>query len=185
MYDERFVSPMRQELTQIGVEEMRTAQEVDAKLKTAQGTTLVVVNSVCGCAARNARPAVATATRRAHHRSRCARMRSSSTCSSGIRSKAAAPTTSRRILLELSISTARKPPPQHKTETAIERVPDVSSAVARDQFTTPGLSSVALAAQATACALISNRSRSVVNYRTGISATDRWHPFSFSFQLRG
>jgi len=61
MYDERFVSPMRQELTQIGVEEMRTAQEVDAKLKDAPGTTLVVVNSVCGCAARNARPAVAKA----------------------------------------------------------------------------------------------------------------------------
>ena len=54
MYDERFVTPMRQELTQLGVEEMRTAQEVDAKLKDAQGTTLVVVNSVCGCAARNA-----------------------------------------------------------------------------------------------------------------------------------
>ena len=61
MYDERFVSPMRQELTQLGVEEMRTAQEVDARLKDAPGTTLVVVNSVCGCAARNARPAVAKA----------------------------------------------------------------------------------------------------------------------------
>src|SRR6202022_1180691 len=61
MYDERFVTPMRQEVTQLGVEEMRTAQEVDAKLKDAQGTTLVVVNSVCGCAARNARPAVAKA----------------------------------------------------------------------------------------------------------------------------
>jgi len=61
MYDERFVTPMRQELTQLGVEEMRTAQEVDARLKSAQGTTLVVVNSVCGCAARNARPAVAKA----------------------------------------------------------------------------------------------------------------------------
>ena len=61
MYDERFVTPMRQELTQLGVEEMRTAQEVDAKLANAQGTTLVVVNSVCGCAARNARPAVAKA----------------------------------------------------------------------------------------------------------------------------
>jgi putative YphP/YqiW family bacilliredoxin len=54
---------MRQELTQLGVEEMRTAQEVDAKLANAQGTTLVVVNSVCGCAARNARPAVAKAIR--------------------------------------------------------------------------------------------------------------------------
>ena len=61
MYDERYVTPMRQELTQLGVEEMRTAAEVDAKLKDAQGTTLVVVNSVCGCAARNARPAVAKA----------------------------------------------------------------------------------------------------------------------------
>jgi putative YphP/YqiW family bacilliredoxin len=61
MYDERYVTPMRQELTQLGVEEMRTPEEVDAKLKDSQGTTLVVVNSVCGCAARNARPAVAKA----------------------------------------------------------------------------------------------------------------------------
>ena len=61
MYDERFVTPMRQELTQIGVEEMRTPEEVDAKLRDSKGTTLVVVNSVCGCAARNARPAVAKA----------------------------------------------------------------------------------------------------------------------------
>lgn len=61
MYDERFVTPMRQELTQLGIAEMRTAQEVDAKLRNSQGTTLVVVNSVCGCAARNARPAVAKA----------------------------------------------------------------------------------------------------------------------------
>ena len=61
MYDERMVTPMRQELTSLGVEEMRTADEVDAKLKDGKGTTLVVVNSVCGCAARNARPAVAKA----------------------------------------------------------------------------------------------------------------------------
>src|SRR5690349_6863486 len=61
MYDERFVTPMRQELTRLGVQELRTAAEVDAKLKDAPGTTLVVVNSVCGCAARNARPAVASA----------------------------------------------------------------------------------------------------------------------------
>jgi putative YphP/YqiW family bacilliredoxin len=40
---------------------MRTAEEVDAKLKEASGTTLLVVNSMCGCAARNARPAVASA----------------------------------------------------------------------------------------------------------------------------
>jgi putative YphP/YqiW family bacilliredoxin len=63
MYDERFVTPMRQELTRLGVEELRTPAEVDARLQDAQGTTLVVVNSVCGCAARNARPAVASALR--------------------------------------------------------------------------------------------------------------------------
>ncbi|MGI9090765.1 MAG: BrxA/BrxB family bacilliredoxin [Gemmatimonadaceae bacterium] len=61
MYDERLVAPMRAELTRLGVEEMRTADAVDAKLKDSDGTTLVVVNSVCGCAARNARPAVAKA----------------------------------------------------------------------------------------------------------------------------
>jgi putative YphP/YqiW family bacilliredoxin len=61
MYDERFVAPMRQELTRLGVEEMRTPAEVDAQLKEAKGTTLVVVNSICGCAARMARPAVAMA----------------------------------------------------------------------------------------------------------------------------
>ena len=63
MYDERMVTPMRQELTRLGVKEMRTAAEVDTTLKEAKGTTLVVVNSVCGCAARNARPAVAEALR--------------------------------------------------------------------------------------------------------------------------
>jgi putative YphP/YqiW family bacilliredoxin len=63
MYDERFVTPMRQELTRLGVQEMRTAADVDTALKDAPGTTLVVVNSVCGCAARNARPAVAAALR--------------------------------------------------------------------------------------------------------------------------
>src|SRR5450432_385212 len=60
-YDERFVAPMREELTRLGVRELRTVSDVDAQLKDAKGTTLVVVNSVCGCAARNARPAVAYA----------------------------------------------------------------------------------------------------------------------------
>jgi len=60
-YDERFVAPMRQELTRLGVRELRTPAEVDATLRDATGTTLVVVNSICGCAARNARPAVALA----------------------------------------------------------------------------------------------------------------------------
>ena len=62
MYDERLIAPMREELTRIGVRELRTADDVDATLRE-PGTTLVVVNSVCGCAARNARPAVADALR--------------------------------------------------------------------------------------------------------------------------
>jgi putative YphP/YqiW family bacilliredoxin len=61
MYDERFVTPMREELTRLGVIEMRTPDDVDRMLRDARGTTLVVVNSICGCAARNARPAVADA----------------------------------------------------------------------------------------------------------------------------
>ena len=61
MYDERMIAPMRQELTRVGIEELKTAEAVDAKLKDAKGTTLVVVNSMCGCAARNARPAVTRA----------------------------------------------------------------------------------------------------------------------------
>jgi putative YphP/YqiW family bacilliredoxin len=61
MYDERLVTPMRQELTELGVKELRTVDEVDSSLKDTAGTTLVVVNSVCGCSARMARPAVAIA----------------------------------------------------------------------------------------------------------------------------
>jgi putative YphP/YqiW family bacilliredoxin len=57
MYPEELVQPMRAELTQIGFEELRSPPEVDEKL-TEKGTTLVVVNSICGCAARMARPAV-------------------------------------------------------------------------------------------------------------------------------
>ena len=60
MYPEQIVRPMREELTRLGVQELRTADAVDQQLQ-AKGTTLVVVNSVCGCAARNARPAVAMA----------------------------------------------------------------------------------------------------------------------------
>jgi putative YphP/YqiW family bacilliredoxin len=61
MYDERLVAPMRQDLTRLGVKELRTAEEVDAQLKDAKGTQMVIVNSVCGCSARMARPAVAIA----------------------------------------------------------------------------------------------------------------------------
>jgi putative YphP/YqiW family bacilliredoxin len=61
MYDERMVAPMRAELTRLGIKELRTAEAVDAALQDGKGTQLVVVNSVCGCAARNLRPAVAKA----------------------------------------------------------------------------------------------------------------------------
>ena len=61
MYDPALVEPMRRELTDVGVEELRTMGEVDAILKDQKGTALVVVNSVCGCAASNARPGVAMA----------------------------------------------------------------------------------------------------------------------------
>jgi len=61
MYPEEMVGPMRQELTRVGFRELRTRQEVDEVLGGAKGTTLVVVNSICGCAAANARPAVVRA----------------------------------------------------------------------------------------------------------------------------
>jgi putative YphP/YqiW family bacilliredoxin len=57
-YPEELVSPMRHDLTSVGFEELKSAQEVDSKLQNAEGTALVVINSVCGCAAGNARPGV-------------------------------------------------------------------------------------------------------------------------------
>ncbi|WP_424767362.1 BrxA/BrxB family bacilliredoxin [Paenibacillus sp. sgz302251] len=55
------VQPMRDDLTRIGIQELRTPEEVEQALPTATGTALVVVNSVCGCAAGQARPGVAEA----------------------------------------------------------------------------------------------------------------------------
>ncbi len=60
-YDPVLVQPMRDELTRLGIRELRSAEEVDEALGVSTGTTLVVVNSVCGCAARNARPALTLA----------------------------------------------------------------------------------------------------------------------------
>ena len=57
MYPEDLVQPMRAELTQIGFQELRTTDQVESTLPE-KGTTLVFVNSICGCAARMARPAV-------------------------------------------------------------------------------------------------------------------------------
>lgn len=59
-YPEFLIAPMRDELTRLGVTELRTAAEVDAAA-TASGTTMIVVNSVCGCAAGKARPGIALA----------------------------------------------------------------------------------------------------------------------------
>lgn len=63
MYDEMIVAPMRQELARLGIQETKSAAEVDAVLGEKKGTVLVVVNSVCGCAAGMARPGVAMAVR--------------------------------------------------------------------------------------------------------------------------
>jgi putative YphP/YqiW family bacilliredoxin len=60
-YDPRLVQPMREELVRLGFQELRTPAEVDQVLEHPRDPTLVVVNSVCGCAARNARPAAALA----------------------------------------------------------------------------------------------------------------------------
>jgi putative YphP/YqiW family bacilliredoxin len=57
-YDSRLVAPMRGEMVQMGARELTTVAEVDTALGDQRGTTLVFVNSVCGCAAGNARPAL-------------------------------------------------------------------------------------------------------------------------------
>jgi bacilliredoxin len=58
MYPEILVIPMREELTRLGVEELKTPADVDRELTAQQGTAMVIVNSVCGCAAGRMRPAV-------------------------------------------------------------------------------------------------------------------------------
>ena len=60
-YPESFIGPMRQELTRLGVQELRTAEAVDALLAQPSKTVRVVVNSMCGCAAGRARPGIALA----------------------------------------------------------------------------------------------------------------------------
>jgi putative YphP/YqiW family bacilliredoxin len=60
-YSELLIKPMREDLTRVGVKETRTPEEVDQAVKNTDGTLLVVVNSVCGCAAGKARPGVALA----------------------------------------------------------------------------------------------------------------------------
>jgi putative YphP/YqiW family bacilliredoxin len=62
-YPDFFVAPMRAELVDLGFEELRTPEDVDAAVNGTSGTLLLVVNSVCGCAAGKARPGIALALR--------------------------------------------------------------------------------------------------------------------------
>jgi bacilliredoxin len=64
-YDPRLVAPMREEMVRMGAKELKTVAEVDEVLGDQRGTTLVFVNSVCGCAAGNARPALSVALKHA------------------------------------------------------------------------------------------------------------------------
>ena len=68
MYPEDLIAPMRQELVHAAFVEARTPEAVDAALFNAEGTTLFVVNSVCGCAAGTARPGVVAAVQQANHK---------------------------------------------------------------------------------------------------------------------
>ena len=60
-YPEIMIRPMREDLTRLGVAELRTADAVDETIRNSKGTLMVVVNSICGCAAGKARPGVALA----------------------------------------------------------------------------------------------------------------------------
>jgi len=60
-YPEIMIRPMREDLTRLGVEELRTPGDVDSSVTANKGTLMIVVNSICGCAAGKARPGVALA----------------------------------------------------------------------------------------------------------------------------
>ena len=67
MYSEIMLTPMREELTRLGIQELRTAEEVDRALAAQPGISMVVVNSICGCAAGRMRPAIRLALEHAVH----------------------------------------------------------------------------------------------------------------------
>lgn len=71
-YPEELVRPMREELTSVGVQELKSAAEVDTFMAQKTGTAMVIVNSVCGCAAGGARPGVRLALQSAHKPERVA-----------------------------------------------------------------------------------------------------------------
>jgi putative YphP/YqiW family bacilliredoxin len=64
-YDEQLIKPYREELTRLGFRELRTVADVDATVKESKGVNLLVINSVCGCAAGKARPAIGIALKQA------------------------------------------------------------------------------------------------------------------------
>jgi putative YphP/YqiW family bacilliredoxin len=64
-YSELLIKPMREDLTNLGIEETRTPEQVEAAIQSTPGTVMIVVNSVCGCAAGKARPGVALSLK--HH----------------------------------------------------------------------------------------------------------------------
>ncbi|HEY7097532.1 MAG TPA: BrxA/BrxB family bacilliredoxin [Terriglobales bacterium] len=66
MYPEIMVIPMREELTRLGIQELRSAAEVDRLIPNQSGMTMVVVNSICGCAAGRMRPAIRLALQHAN-----------------------------------------------------------------------------------------------------------------------
>ena len=68
MYPEQLVAPMRKDLTSVGFEELKSAQDVETLLNSEKGTVLLVVNSVCGCAAGAARPGVKLAVERSNQK---------------------------------------------------------------------------------------------------------------------
>ena len=68
MYPEQLVAPMRKDLTSAGFRELKTSQEVEETLNNSKGTVLLVINSVCGCAAGAARPGVKLAIERSEHK---------------------------------------------------------------------------------------------------------------------
>src|SRR5246127_4762360 len=64
-YPEPLIKPMREDLTRFGVQETRTPEELDEVIRNTKGTVMIVVNSVCGCAAGLARPAIGMALKHA------------------------------------------------------------------------------------------------------------------------
>jgi len=67
MYPDLMLIPMREELTRLGIQELRTAEEVDRAVANGSGVTMVVVNSICGCAAGRMRPALRIALQGSAH----------------------------------------------------------------------------------------------------------------------